>query len=95
MEEKGKKRDGPVILGLIALIVLMFFAVKLIFGFLDKAIPQTPPASVQEAGQEAASFQGESLPAPRYCPSCGEELPASFRWGQFCPYCGEKSKLYE
>ncbi len=88
MEEKGKKRDGPVILGLIALIVLMFFAVKLIFGFLEDAIPQTPSASVQAA----ASSQSESLPAPRYCPSCGEELPEPFQWGQFCPYCGEKAE---
>ncbi len=92
MEENGKKRDGLVIFGLIALIVLMFFGVKLIFGFLDAAIPQTPPASVQEADREAASSQGEVLPAPRYCPSCGQALPESFQWGQFCPYCGEKAE---
>ncbi len=92
MEEKGKKKDGPVILGLIALIVLMFLGVKLIFGFLDKAIPQTPAASTQAVSQEAASSQSGSLPAPRYCPSCGQALPESFQWGQFCPFCGKKAE---
>ncbi len=89
MEENGKKKDGPVILGLIVLIVLMFFAVKLIFAFLDEAIPQkgTEPAASQEA---VSSSQSETLPAPRYCPHCGQGLPESFQWGQFCPYCGEE-----
>ncbi len=92
MEEKGKKSDGPVILGLIALIVLLFLGVKLIFGFLGEAIPQTPAASTQAAGQETESSRSGSLPAPRYCPSCGEPLPESFQWGQFCPYCGEQAE---
>jgi len=95
MEENGKKREGPAILGLIVLIVLMFLGVKLIFGFLEEAIPQTATASSQETGQGTSSAQSGSLPDPRYCPSCGEELPESFRWGQFCPYCGEKSGLDE
>ncbi len=92
MEEKGKKKDGPVIFGLIVLIVLMFFGVKLIFGFLEEAIPQTPPASSQAASQEAASSQSEALPAPRYCPDCGQALPESFQWGQFCPFCGKRAE---
>ncbi len=89
MEENGKKKDGPVILGLIVLIVLMFFAVKLIFAFLGEAIPQKGigPAAGQEA---VSSSQSVPLPAPRYCPHCGQGLPESFQWGQFCPYCGEE-----
>jgi len=92
MEEKGKKKDGLVILGLIALIVLMFLGVKLIFGFLDKAIPQTPSDSTQAVSQEADSSRSETFPAPRYCPSCGQALPESFQWGQFCPFCGKKAE---
>jgi len=87
-EDKKKNGDLKVILGCLVLIVLMFFAVKLIFVFLGEAIPQKgiEPA----AGQGTSASQSETLPAPRYCPHCGQGLPESFQWGQFCPYCGEE-----
>ncbi len=92
MEENGKKRDGPVIAGLIALIVVLFVGVKLIFAGLGAAIPRAPAASPPAASREAEASQSGALPAPNYCPHCGQGLPESFRWGQFCPYCGEEAK---
>ncbi len=91
-ENKKNSGDLKVILGCLVLIILMFFAVKLIFAFLGEAIPQkgTEPAAGQEA---VSSSRSEALPAPRYCPHCGQGLPESFQWGQFCPYCGEEAAL--
>jgi len=84
MDEKPRK-NFPIV-GMIALICVMFLAVKLIFAGLEAAIPQQKripdPAPAQSAPAD--------LPAPSFCPNCGEKLPESFQWGRFCPYCGEK-----
>ena len=93
MNENEKKSSGwKMIIGGIALIIVLFVAIKLIFWGLGEAIPQThlngaPAASASQSA--LAGSQGEAE-APSFCVHCGKALPDSFRWGQFCPYCGEK-----
>ena len=91
MKETEQKKQGWLpIVGLIALILVLFVGIKLIFAGLGKAIPQKP-AGPQPPGQtELAEKPGPGQTAPSFCPFCGEELNDSFQWGQFCPYCGEK-----
>ena len=97
-ESEEKKKGWLTIAGLIALIVVLFLGIKLIFAGLGAAIQQDPGAgqsvgagqmsgTVSSAGSASAGFAGN---APAFCPFCGEELNESFQWGQFCPYCGEK-----
>ena len=103
MEDNTKTQNQTiVIIGLIALIFALFIGVKLIFAGLDAAIDSedTLPAASQSTqvdvpDQSAASStptggEQSDLPAPSFCPHCGDGLPESFDWGQFCPWCGEK-----
>lgn len=91
-ENENKSGSWKMILGGIALIIVLFAAVKLVFWGLGEAVPQThlngaPAASVS---QSAPAGSGSEADAPSFCVHCGKALPDSFRWGQFCPYCGEK-----
>ena len=93
MGENGKKsNDWKIIAGGIALIVVLFVGIKLVFWGLERAIPRPVPdvsvgssVSVQEPDPAAED-------APRFCVYCGRELPESFRWGQYCPYCGKQAE---
>lgn len=97
MNENEQKKNGPGILVLIILIAVLFCGIKLIFWGLAVVLPtpeQSPAQSISadQSMQIDASIQAAEadLPAPSYCPNCGEKLPDSFQWGQYCPYCGEK-----
>ncbi|MCI8678239.1 MAG: zinc ribbon domain-containing protein [Lawsonibacter sp.] len=84
MNEK-KTGSWSMIIGGIALIIVLFIGVQVIFWVLEEVIHQDAPAvsavqSVPDTGAEA----------PGFCVHCGEELPDSFQWGQYCPWCGEK-----
>ena len=84
MNEK-KTGSWSMIIGGIALIIVLFIGVQVIFWVLEEVIHQDAPAvsavqSVPDTGAEA----------PGFCVHCGKALPESFAWGQFCPYCGEK-----
>jgi flagellar basal body-associated protein FliL len=87
MDENTPKKNDLRILWMIALIIVLFIAIKLIFAMLGAAIPKeklNPPSSAPEQSVS------ETLPAPSFCPFCGEKLPESFQWGQFCTQCGGK-----
>lgn len=94
---ENNKKNLLVILGLVALIVVLVLVVQGIFMALGRAISVTGQTAAQsevvapDTGT-GISVQGTEtdLPAPSYCPNCGEKLPESFQWGQYCPYCGEK-----
>ena len=91
MNENEQKKNRIVILGLIALILALFLGIKLIFAGLAVVISDSeqPPAQSIGAGTSVQELE-TGLPAPSYCPNCGDKLPESFQWGQYCPYCGEK-----
>ena len=92
MNETEQKKSGWLsIIGLIALIVVLFAGIKLIFFGLGEAIPQQPADSSQPPAQSQPVEEGSTQQdAPAFCPFCGEELNQSFQWGQYCPFCGEK-----
>ena len=102
MEDNTKTQSQAiVIIGLIALIFALFIGVKLVFAGLDAAIDSEDtlsPASQsvqvdapdQSGSSAPANAEQSGLPAPSFCPHCGDGLPESFTWGQFCPWCGEK-----
>ena len=85
MDENTPNKNNFPIVWMLALIVVLFIAVKLIFVLLSVATPQEK--TVQPDLSPAQSVV-EALPAPSFCPYCGEKLPGGFQWGQFCPYCG-------
>ena len=89
-ETEGKKQGWLPIVGLIALILVLFVGIKLIFAGLGKAIPQKPAGPEAPGQTELLEKPIPGQNAPSFCPYCGEELNDSFQWGQFCPYCGEK-----
>ena len=91
MNESEQKKQGWLpIVGLIALIIVLFVGIKLVFAGLGAVIPQNP-GSAQSAGQaERNEPTSSEQTAPAFCPFCGEGLNDSFQWGQYCPYCGEK-----
>ena len=84
------------IVGLVALIVVLFIGVQLVFAGLEAAIPQDKSGTSASQSQQGGTSPDQSgqeqadAPAPSFCPYCGEELNSSFQWGRFCPYCGEK-----
>lgn len=90
MDENTPKKSDLRILWMVALIIVLFIAIQLIFAMLGAAIPQEkhaqPPATTPEQSVS------ETLPAPSFCPFCGEKLPEDFQWGWFCPYCGEMTE---
>ena len=91
-ENENKSGSRKMILGGVALIIVLFAAVKLVFWGLGMAVPQThlndtPAASVS---QSASAGNRSEVEAPSFCVHCGKALPDSFQWGQFCPWCGEK-----
>jgi len=88
---EDKKQTWLPIVGGIALIVVLFIAIKLIFAGLERAIPRQPPEDTSAPfSQSAQTEQPAGVQAPSFCPFCGEELNSSFQWGQYCPFCGEK-----
>lgn len=88
--EQNKKGWLPIV-GLIALILVLFVGIKLVFAGLGAAIPQKAASSAQSSGQAEVSEPADpEQNTPAFCPFCGEELNESFQWGQYCPYCGEK-----
>ena len=94
MEENKKKSDLPMIMGIVALILVLFIGVKFVFAALDTAMPDLKymNADYEARHNPAVSQQVEESknPAPNFCPHCGDGLPETFDWGQFCPYCGKK-----
>ena len=98
MNENKKKNDGLLIIGLLALIVLLFSGIKFVFAGLDAAVPGLKDMAADYEERHSTSIstpvdsgEGENEnPAPNFCPHCGDGLPESFAWGQFCPYCGKK-----
>ncbi len=89
MDENTPNKNNFPIVWMLALIVVLFIAVKLMFVLLSVAIPQEK--TVQPDLSPAQSVV-EALPAPSFCPYCGEKLPEDFQWGWFCPYCGEMTE---
>ena len=88
MKDENEKKSGPwSILGLVALIVVLFIGIKLVFAVLEVSIAQEGTGSGSSSQIQTGE---EELHAPEFCPYCGEELNDSFQWGQFCPYCGEE-----
>lgn len=90
----NEKKNGLwSIVGLVALIVVLFIGVKLMFAGLEAAIPQDKTGTSASQSLDAGTSQSQSgetdSPAPSYCPYCGEKLNDSFQWGQYCPFCGE------
>ena len=91
MEEKETKGGGWLtIAGLIALILVLFVGIKLVFAGLGAAIPQKPEGPQPPGQTELEKKPGPGKESPAFCPYCGQALNPSFQWGQFCPYCGEK-----
>ncbi len=91
-DNEKKSSDWKIIIGGILLIIVLFIGVKLVFRFLEEAIPQshltgTPAVSASQSAPDTSQGEAE---APSFCVHCGKGLPESFQWGQFCPYCGEK-----
>ena len=84
MNEK-KTGSWSMIIGGIALIIVLFIGVQVIFWVLEEVIHQDAPAV--SAVQSVPDTDAE---APSFCVHCGKALPESFQWGQFCPWCGEK-----
>lgn len=95
-ENEKKKNSWLPIVGGIALIIVLFIVVKLIFAMLAQVVPPerlNPEAFAsqsQSQTQEQPAGDGQAAQGPAFCPFCGEEMTDSFRWGQFCPFCGEK-----
>jgi len=89
MDENTPNKNNFPIVWMLALIVVLFIAVKLMFVLLSVAIPQEK--TVQPDLSPAQSVV-EALPAPSFCPYCGEKLPEGFQGGWFCPYCGEMTE---
>ena len=92
-ERKEKKSGVWSIVGMVALILVLFVGVKLVFAGLDAAIPQDDAGTSAGQSLDAGASQSQSgvtePPAPSYCPYCGQKLNDSFQWGQYCPFCGE------
>jgi len=98
-ENENKKRsDGPLVVGLLALILVLFIGIKFVFAALDTAIPDLKTMADDYEARHSTSvstsaYGSEETPeatAPKFCPHCGDELHESFDWGQFCPWCGKK-----
>ena len=95
-ENEKKKNSWLPIVGGIALIIVLFIVVKLIFAMLAQVVPPerlNPEAFAsqsQSQTQEQPAGDGQAAQGPAFCPFCGEEMTDSFRWGQFCPFCGER-----
>lgn len=88
-EPEEKKQSWLPILGLLALIVVLFLCIKLIFAGMEQMFKQPAAEYIPEAAQSRPVEQ-QTAPAPAFCPYCGEKLHDTFQWGQYCPYCGEK-----
>ena len=94
MNDGNKEKKGGLwqIVGLTALIVVLFVGIKLVFAGLEAAIPQdgsgSQSVSQSVAEEDPQTEDGEKAPA--FCPFCGEGLPDSFQWGQYCPWCGKQ-----
>lgn len=90
-ENKETKNGLWSIVGLVALIVVLFVGIKVVFAGLDLAIPQDGSGSSAGGSQSVSVSQSQQTDssAPSYCPYCGEKLNDSFQWGQYCPFCGE------
>ena len=90
-EKENSKKELWTILGLLALVVVLILCVKLIFAGLEAVLPEPTQPPAQSQQMDASSQSGQTdVPAPSFCPHCGDGLPESFQWGQFCPWCGEK-----
>lgn len=91
-DNEKKTGDWKMIVGGIALIIVLFLAVKLIFAGLEKVVPpeRLNPGAFASSTSQSLEEPGSGAEAPSFCVHCGKALPDSFRWGQFCPWCGEK-----
>ena len=85
MEENNKKQT-LMIVGMLALLVVLFICVKVIFNFLEDTLPKpvAPPPAVSE------QLPAQESDGPNFCPYCGEELFEAFQWEQYCPDCGKQ-----
>lgn len=94
-----KKSGLAAILGLIALIFVLFAGIKLVFWGMGAVMGQdTGSASASQsqiAPDPSGQGQDQEQAAPAFCPYCGQGLFEGFQWGQFCPYCGEQLTLGE
>ena len=81
------------IAGMVVLIIVLFVGIKAVFAGLEAAIPQNKTDVSASQSQSVGAGQNQEepggLPAPGFCPFCGEALNDSFQWGQYCPFCGE------
>ncbi len=91
-ENRKKSGDLKMIIGGIALIVVLFITVKLIFWGLEQMIPRDRFSDSAGASVSADVSGSGPVDAPGVCVYCGRALPDSFQWGQFCPWCGEKNE---
>ena len=95
-QNPARKNSWLPIVGGIALIIVLFIVVKMIFAMLAQVVPPerlNPEAFAsqsQSQSQEQPAGDGQADQGPAFCPFCGEEMTDSFQWGQFCPFCGEK-----
>ena len=86
-ENEKKKNSWLPIVGGIALIIVLFIVVKLIFAMLAQVVPPerlNPEAFAsqsQSQTQEQPAGDGQAAQGPAFCPFCGEEMTDSFQWG--------------
>ena len=94
-----KKSGLAAILGLIALIIVLFAGIKLVFWGMGAVMGRdtaTVSTSQSQTGpDQSGQSQEQEQAAPAFCPYCGQGLFDGFQWGQFCPYCGEQLTLGE
>ena len=84
MDENTPNKNNFPIVWMLALIVVLFIAVKLMFVLLSVAIPQEK--TVQPDLSPAQSVV-EALPAPSFCPYCGARFGEDF---VYCAKCGRE-----
>lgn len=90
VNENEKKPGWKMIMGGIALIIVLFIGIKLVFWGLEQVIPKQGDVQSVQSSQSASADRSSGAEGPSFCVHCGKELPESFEWGQFCPWCGGK-----
>lgn len=91
MNNSEKKQSSIIpVMGMLALIVVLFIGIKLVFAGMEAVLPQKQQSGSQSTAQSSQMEEQQESNAPAFCPFCGETLYEGFQWGQYCPYCGEK-----